>query len=360
MSSDSLRSDIARLKSDEARLRKDLASQEKIAADAKAAANRERQAATRSKSAASVRSALATAERADKKATAADKKVGEISGKLAALANRIAAKERSLGNAQKSEQRTRDTQDSARRRKEIAHARELARVSRPPIHYVPVRTPEPEKLRVLYLTANPDATETERVEADGAYVREGVWLRVDREVRSVRQAIRGSKFRDLIEIHHMPAATPEDILDGINDHRPHIVHFSGHGGDCAVYLESDDPNAMEGVDLEFGLLAAALAATTTPPSLIVLNACDTLDGAEELLNAAPVIIAMSEEILDDAASIFAKRFYAAIASAQSVGAALKQAQAAIAMASLDQERGPAHISRDDVDIDTLVLVVPPL
>ena len=278
---------------------------------------------------------------------------------MARLASRLATEGRSLANAEKSEQRTRDSQDAARRRREIAHARELARLSQPAIHYVPIRPPEPEKLRVLYLTANPDATEIERVEADGTYVREGVWLRVDREVRSVRQAIRGSRFRDRVEIHHMPAATSQDILEDINDHRPHIIHFSGHGGGQALYMESDNPDATEGVDLEFGLLAAALSATTTPPSLIVLNACETLDGAEELLNAAPVIIAMSENILDDAASVFAKQFYAAVASAQSVGAALKQSRVALEMASLDQEDVPEHICRDDVDIDNLVLVVPP-
>ena len=359
MSTDTIRSEIARLKSTEASLKKALAAEQKTSSDARATANKKRQDAARSKSASSIKSAISSAEREEKKAVAADKKIGEISGKLANLSKQQATKEKSLASAEKSELRVRDSQDGARRRAEIAHARNIARRSQPTIHYVPVRAPEPAKLRVLYLTASPDAVETERIETDGTYVREGVWLRVDREVRSVKNAIRGSKYRDLIEIHYMPAATRKDILDGINDVRPHIVHFSGHGGGQSLYMDSDDPNKLEGTDLGFGLLAAALASTTTPPSLIVLNACETLEGAEVLLNAAPVVIGMSEAILDDAASVFAKQFYAAIASAQSVGAALAQARVALEMASLGQEHIPAHICRDDVDIDDLVLVTPP-
>lgn len=356
MSSDTLRSEIARLKSDQADLRKKLAKEEKTASDSRATTNKKRRDAERTKSPTSQKSALSAAERAESKAADADKKVGDVSKKLADIAKRLATKERALGNAEKSEQRTHDTQDRARRRKEVAHTREIARLSHPPIQYVPIREPQPEKLRVLYLTANPDAIESERIEADGSIVREGVWLRIDREVRSVQKTIRGSKYRDLVEVHHMPAATREDVLEGLNDYRPHIIHFSGHGGGQSLLMESDRDDALTGVALEFDLLGAALSATTTPPSLIVLNACETLDGAEVLLNAIPIIIAMSEEITDDAAIVFAKQFYAAIASAQSVGKALDQARVAMRMAELDEDRVPQHIARDDVDIDALILV----
>jgi hypothetical protein len=64
--------------------------------------------------------------------------------------------------------------------------------------------------------------------------------------------------------------------------------------------------------------AKALRATDTPLKLLVLNACDTLDGADVLLDVTPVVIAMSAGVSDLAAAVFAARFYAAIASAQSV------------------------------------------
>lgn len=118
----------------------------------------------------------------------------------------------------------------------------------------------------------------------------------------------------------------------------------------------DEPEAAE---LDFELLAKLLAATTTPPTLLVLNACETLGGADLLLPAVPVVIAMSDTIADLAAGVFAGQFYAAIASAQSVGAALEQAKVAMEIAQLEDAELPEAISRDDIHINDLVLVRPP-
>ena len=60
--------------------------------------------------------------------------------------------------------------------------------------------------------------------------------------------------------------------------------------------------------MSFELLARALGATTTPIKLLVLNGCDTLDGAEALLAAVPAVIAMADPITDEAAGVFAARF----------------------------------------------------
>jgi hypothetical protein len=68
---------------------------------------------------------------------------------------------------------------------------------------------------------------------------------------------------------------------------------------------------------------------------------------------------MSETIADVAASVFASQFYAAIASAQTVGVALAQAKVAMEIAQLDDAELPEAIARNDVDIDDLVLVRPP-
>jgi len=111
--------------------------------------------------------------------------------------------------------------------------------------------------------------------------------------------------------------------------------------------------------VEFHLLAQVLAATSTPPQVLVLNACETLHGADSLLPAVPVVIAMADTIDDTAAIVFARRFYAAIASAQPVGIALAQAQAAMRLASPEDADLPQVAVRDDVDADELVLVRPP-
>lgn len=307
-------------------------------------ARRQESSAAKASSMNTARSYLSSADRARKKAVDAGKKVAELSAKLAQNAKDQANKTRSLQSAERSEQQSADRQADQRRRKEKDHAKELARISRPEVHYVHIRPPEPDKLRVLYLTANP-----------------GMDLRTDAEVRQVQQALRGAKYRDLVLIEQRPAATFQDLLDGLNDVRPHIVHFSGHGGADLVQFDDGALEKNRGSVVGFDLLVEALDATDQPPTLLVLNACDTLTGAAILLPAVPIIIAMADSVPDLAATVFAQQFYAAVASGQSVGAALRQGKVQIKAVLLDDEAAglPQHVARGDIDIDQLVLVKPP-
>jgi hypothetical protein len=300
------------------------------------------------------RSYQRAAEAAEKRAITEDGKVSKHSKKLGQLATALTNAEAGLHreikatgrrneSAQKAAARRAEQDDARRRQAEKRHAQEIARISQPVVRYVrEVRTipaPKPEVLRVLYLTANPELD-----------------LRTEVEVRDVRQAVRAATHRDLIEVIPMPAATPEDLLDGLNDVRPHVVHLSSHAGEETVVFDNASIESPAGREVTFDLLAKALGATGDPPVLLVLNGCDTLDGAEVLLESTPVIIAMATEITDLAASVFAARFYAAIASAQPIGPAVRQGSVALDFAGTGEGWKPGLLARDDVDLDTLVLV----
>lgn len=361
--SDTLRSEIARLQDKKAKLAKTIADQEKVAAAAREAARKKREQASKTRSPSSAKTYHATAERQDQKAVAAEAKIAKARKDQAAVDKTIATKTTSLGSAEASEARTADAarkRSNARRRsEELSHARWIAQVSTPTteIRYVQVRPPEPEKLRVLYLTANPEAVEETVTDPDGTVHEYGTWLRVDQEVRQVKKGIKSSKYRDLVVIEHAPAATVADLIDGLNDNRPHIVHFSGHANSLELLMENDAGDE-DGHVVEFALLARVLAATDEPPRLVVLNACESLDGAEDLLRTAPVVIGMSDSIGDTAAIVFAAAFYSAIASAQSVQSAVEQGRVKMAAASLGDSELPEIRCRDDVDPGTMVLVIP--
>jgi hypothetical protein len=346
-----LQREIARLKKDEADLRKKLSDAQGAAAKDAAAAQRKRESALRTSSLTWAQSSLREAERLEKRAADHTKKAADVASKLADNGKRQGDKASALASAEREAQRRREREDDRRRQTEKRHARELAQLSRPTVRYVHevrvIEPPKPERLRVLYLAANPLVTDPDTN------------LRVDAEVRQVREAVKKSLHRDLVDIDHRPAATPEDLLEGINEVRPHVVHFSGHGGGAAVLFDDGQVDNPQGRTVPFDLLARALVATDTPPSLLVLNACDTIDGADALLNAVPVAIAMSSSISDLGAAVFAARFYAAIASAQSVASALNQATVGVDMAGLGEGWVPDAVVRAGVDLGGLVLVQPP-
>lgn len=358
--SDTLRSDIARLEKRGAGLSGDLAKAQKQLNDANTAARKKRAQAARTKSDSTQRMALSAAERELKKATDAQKKIGDISGKLAANMKAIAGKQTSLRTAEIQEQRAQDKEDDRRRRQDKEHAREVARLAQPlaQTRYVEVQPPQPEPLRVLYMTANPEAVETKIKHSDGSIETNGVWLRVDYEVRQVKDMLRRSKYRDLVNIEHLPAATSMDLLEGLNEQRPHVVHFSGHASSLGLLMDNE-AGTQDGAGLDFSLLARMLGATDQPPRLVVLNACESLEGTAELLQTVPILIGMSDSMNDASAVAFAARFYSAVASAQSVAAAVEQAKVAMQAASLDGVELPEVRTREGLDPSEYVLVKPP-
>lgn len=206
-----------------------------------------------------------------------------------------------------------------------------------------------EELRILYLTANPLVADP------------NTNLRVDAELAQVQRAVRGALHRDYVKITPRPAATPEDLLDGLNDLTPHVVHFSGHGGAGTVVLDNSDINDPQARDLTFAQLGRALSTSRETPKLLVLNACDTVEGAsDDLLPTAPVIIAMASSVLDTTAATFAARFYAGIASGLSIKKAFDQAVLAVEFVGLDDESWMITLlHREDIDPDGVTLVEPP-
>ena len=362
MQSDTYKRELVQIAREIGKIRSEIGKEEEVVGKARRAAAEKRASAQRSSSQSMKDSHLRQALAEDKKMEAAEKKIGGLQTKLSATLGRQHSKEQSLRGAERNEQSARDRADEARRRKDKAeqdsrdrsdarrrqveksHAREMARLSSPTVHHVYVREPEPEKLRVLYLTASPA---TPNVEG----------LRVDAEVNNVLRALRGAKHRDLVDFEHRPAATVDDLVNGLNDLRPHVVHFSGHaqGG-----LLLDTANLMEPGDqlLGYDAVANVLKATDQPPTLVVLNACNTAEGVDRILEVAAVVIATNNTVGDASAAIFATHFYGAIAAAQSVGDAVEQARAMVSLALPDEPDVLTVNASPGVDIGELRLVQP--
>lgn len=189
-------------------------------------------------------------------------------------------------------------------------------------------------LNVLYLTADPDKDHS---------------LRVDAEVRRVQEAIRGSEFRDNITVQYRPAADIGTLLDGLNDFRPEIVHFSGHGDARGLAMDNAKVGKRADEALSFGLLAKALAATDRLPRVAVLNSCDSSGARKALLKLGLMVISMKTSISDIGAVAFAPRFYAAVAGGQSIKSAFRQGAVAVEHSSISDADTPQLFHPADVN-----------
>lgn len=204
-------------------------------------------------------------------------------------------------------------------------------------------TPIQEKLRVLVLTSNPHGD-----------------LRLDREQKRIRQAVKAAVHRDWIEFDFRPAATPDDLLDGLTEFRPHMVHFSGHSNEEVVVMEEDLDMENDGRDITKAVLARALKSVDTPPSVILLNSCKSAHQLEVLVEQAiPFAVGMMGSIDDVDAVAFAARFYAAIANGQSLGSAVQVARVALEMSGLDGADLPILVHEETLDPTELYLVTSP-
>lgn len=174
-------------------------------------------------------------------------------------------------------------------------------------------------------------------------------LRTDAEFRMIQDEVRRSLYRDSVDFFIKPAADMKSMLEGMNDHRPEIVHFSGHGGGEEILFDDGKVVGSVGKPLRFKLLAEALGATSTPPKLLVLNACDTSSGADVFLDVVEGVVAMSDDISDIGAAIFSAAFYAAIASGQPLSSAIKQGVVRMKAAVLADAHVPRLTCRDDVN-----------
>src|SRR5262245_58581273 len=115
---------------------------------------------------------------------------------------------------------------------------------------------DPHRLRVLVLAANPRNTAR---------------LRLDAEVRTVQDKIRGAKYRDAIELSSCWAVRPDDLQQALLEFEPHVVHFSGQATQEEMLIFEDEHSGAKPVGKE--ALAQLFKIVKSNVRVVVLNAC---------------------------------------------------------------------------------------
>ena len=176
-------------------------------------------------------------------------------------------------------------------------------------------------------------------------------LDVEREYRNLRGAMDILVERGLVVLDRLAEPTLACLQHRLRQRACNIFHFIGHGSfdqnsqDGVLLFEDENHRSQDVSSVYLG----ALLHDHRFLRLAVLNACEGARGlgsdpfsgmAQGLVQQGiPAVIAMQFDISDDAAIIFSKEFYEAIAAGYPVDAALAESRKAIFASPNDLEWG---------------------
>ena len=193
-----------------------------------------------------------------------------------------------------------------------------------------------DMIKVLLLSANPIDSP----------------LSIDEEFRAIDKKIRSSEHRDHVELFKHGAVRLEDVAGLLMRHKPHVVHFSGHGDANGIALTGADG---KGRLVPPDALANIFRALKDNVRVVLLNACDSAPQAEAIVSEIDCAVGMSDEIDDDAAIAFAAAFYEALGYGRSVQTAFDLPSFS-STARARTGRSPSFTSRRGVKPAEIVLV----
>lgn len=317
---DSVRKEIERQRSKQA-------SEEKNAAAADAAALKAQQAAAKANSPASAASKLRTADSEATKAIRYREGAARASKAVAQATTKLHKAEQELARERTKEQkradaklqrtwdqaaRDREAEDRLRQQREGARDREISRLQEHAADLEARLAAEPwatapDAIRVLFIAASPENEDP---------------LRLDKEVREIQRRMRETDYRDSVTFEVRLATQTTDLLQALNEVRPDVVHFSGHGDQEALIFEDSDGQAKP---LHIEDLAQLLRISSDRIRLALFNSCNSAVAARSACNFIPFAIGMNEPVNDAYAQAFSGQFYNAIGFGRSIQEAFEQA-----------------------------------
>lgn len=342
--------------------RKKQAGFETRAATADAAAAKARAEAAKTKSDSTRKSKLRTADSEATKANNYRKDAARESAKVATATTKLHKAEAELATERDKEQkkaedkaektrrqagRERDADDRRRAQRDAARDREVQRLRE---HTSDLETQlaaqpwavAPDEICVLFIAASPEDEQP---------------LRLDKEVREIQKRMRETEHRDSVVFEYRLATQTSDLMEALNEVRPHVVHFSGHGSQDALIFEDSDGRAKP---LYVEDLAQLLRITSDRIRLAIFNSCDSVAAARAACDFVPFAIGMNQPVSDAFAQVFAGQFYNSIGFGRSLQQAFEQALWQAKDIVGGSSGDPIVHAADGEDPATTYLVKPPV
>lgn len=350
MSLDFYRSKFTRLTKEKAKLEQDLARERKKSSQLQSNISSIKQSITRSTSSSIQQSKQRQVDSKQKDLAQCQKKIADLETRISAKVADINQTLKNLERIEKQDQKKQDTNAKRRRDEELDHARAVSRETARQAHLQKQISNSrlvidlarlPETIKVLFVASNPlDQNQ----------------LRLDEEIRAITEKIRASDYRDSVQLVSRWAARPSDLLQALNELKPHVVHFSGHGSINNELIFQADDGSTKLVSQK--AIVATMSTVADNIRLVVFNACFSQDQAEAVTQHVEAAIGMSDAIGDDAARVFAAQFYSAIGFGRSVKQAFDQGISALLLEGIPEEETPALFTQDGINSEDTVLVRP--
>ena len=197
--------------------------------------------------------------------------------------------------------------------------------------------------KILILTANPTNTKP---------------LRLSEEVREIKSAWERSLNREQFEISIGEAVRPQEFRRTLLDHKPDIVHFSGHGGgEQGLALMADNGEAFLVKVAPLAKLFKALQEIFFI-DCVFINACYSDVQAEDIYPYVNYVVGMNQKIGDEAAKQFAIGFYDTLFAGQSIKSAFDLGCNAIEMENIPEHLTPVLRTKDATTKKAIIQGVP--
>lgn len=175
---------------------------------------------------------------------------------------------------------------------------------------------------ILFLAANPRNMKS---------------LRLDEEMRDIREALKREHHGDRFVMERREAVRPSDLQQVIREVQPQIVHFSGHGKGEAGLVFEDKAGRVQCI--QSAALAGLFKLFSRYIECVVLNACYSEEQAEAIVAHINYTIGMNQEIGNRAAIAFSTSFYSALAAGNAIELAYE-----FGLNSIQLEGIPEHLT----------------
>lgn len=196
-----------------------------------------------------------------------------------------------------------------------------------------------DQVKILFLSANPKNI---------------THIRIDEEARDVDQKIQLGEYRDQLALISHFAVRPEDLSYTLLRHRPHVLHFSGHGSPIEGIVLEDNSGQTKLVSTE--ALAVLFRTIKDNLRIVVLNACYSSLQADGISQVVDFTIGMNKAIEDRTAIIFSAAFYQGLAFGRSVQESFDLGVTAIMLQGISESDIPVLLTKKGADAAQTYLV----